>query len=53
VKRDMDSVCHHLEYDDTVNAYVRENRRFTTDELHKGFPHVWRSVLYEIVTVQI
>jgi hypothetical protein len=36
-----------------VDAHVRENRRFTTDELHEVFPYVSRSVLYETVRVQL
>jgi hypothetical protein len=38
---------------DKVDAHVRENRRFTTDELHEVFPYVSRTVLYESVTVQL
>jgi hypothetical protein len=37
---------------DKVDAHVRDNRQFTTDELHEVFPYVSRSVLYETVTVQ-
>jgi hypothetical protein len=36
-----------------VNGHVRENRRFTTDELHGIFPHVSLSVFYENVTIQL
>jgi hypothetical protein len=35
---------------DRVDAYVRENRRFTIDELRGVFPYISRSVLYQIVT---
>jgi hypothetical protein len=36
-----------------VDAHVRDNGRFTTDELHEVLPQASRSVLYEIVTVQL
>jgi hypothetical protein len=36
-----------------VDVHVRENERFTIDELHEVFPYVLRSVLYETVTVQL
>jgi hypothetical protein len=38
---------------DRVDAHVRENWRFTIDELHEVFPYVSRSVLYEIITVEL
>jgi hypothetical protein len=38
---------------DRVDAHVCENRRFTIDKFHEVFPYVSRSVLYEIVTVQL
>jgi hypothetical protein len=46
-------VCRHPGFDDTVNVHVRENRRFTIDELHQVFPYVSPSVLYKIVTVRL
>jgi hypothetical protein len=38
---------------DSVDAHIRENMRFTVDELHEILPYISCSVFYESVTVTL